>query len=96
MKHKHAELIKAWADGATIEAFLEPYGIWVAIDNKNIRWEEHLKFRIKSEPKPNYKKKYYVYHFDRPCIYPCTSNQIANIVLTFDGTTDELKDAKVI
>ena len=98
MKHKHADLIKAWADGAIIEARYEKADGWS-------EWREEIggfiwyqggaEYRIKPEPKHDYRK-YFVYHSERPCIYPCTSNQIANIALYFDGETNELKSAEVI
>lgn len=46
--HKHADLIKAWADGAEIEAFTDE-SIWVSIRNPS--WYDHIKYRIKPEPK---------------------------------------------
>ena len=47
--HKHAELIKAWADGAEIE--YESHGIWV--DEAYPDWYPEMQYRIKPEPKPN-------------------------------------------
>lgn len=47
MKHKHAELIKAWADGAKIQ-------LWWAdgwVDSENPNWGGEI-YRIKPEPKP--------------------------------------------
>ena len=51
MKHKHAELIKAWADGAQIEMFSVIYARWVKIANPS--WELDNRYRIKPEPKPD-------------------------------------------
>lgn len=91
--HKHAELIKAWADGAEIEFSESLYGDW--IPTKQPEWSEKLNYRIKPEPKPDVIS--YVF---------CTKGgtlawkyyQIgdANLKLTFDGETGELKDAEVI
>ncbi len=47
MKHKHAELIKAWADGADIEGFWS--GNWQ--ECKNPTWWEENEYRIKPERK---------------------------------------------
>ena len=44
--HKHAELIKAWADGAEIE--METLDGWVLISPS---WSEEFQHRIKPEPK---------------------------------------------
>lgn len=46
--HKHAELIKAWADGAIIE-YWDFKGRWVEVVNPC--WEMEM-YRIKPEPKP--------------------------------------------
>ena len=42
--HKHADLIKAWADGAEIQCHYEDYG-W--LDNLNPYWWESSNYRIK-------------------------------------------------
>jgi hypothetical protein len=47
MKHKHADLIHAWADGAEIQC---KYGNgWLT--EKNPYWEESYEYRIKPEKK---------------------------------------------
>ena len=52
--HKHAELIKAWADGAEIEWVYatkdDGEKLWVVVDNP--AWNESHEYRIKPEPKP--------------------------------------------
>ena len=47
MKHKHADLIKAWADGAIIQ-YWDFTGRWVDVSNPC--WEQE-KYRIKPEPR---------------------------------------------
>lgn len=97
--HKHAELIKAWADGAEIQTKnrlgnpdYEPD--W--LDDPNPNWgSDILEYRIKPEPKPDVIS--YVF---------CTKGgtlawkyyQIgdANLKLTFDGETGKLKSAEVL
>lgn len=50
MKHKHADLIHAWADGAVIQAKYRDLEDWV--DDHNPYWWSHdFKFRIKPEEK---------------------------------------------
>ena len=44
MKHKHAELIIAWANGAEIE-WQSPLGNWISICNP--KWDEYTCYRIK-------------------------------------------------
>ena len=93
--HKHAELIKAWADGAEIEqACRNGVGeiLWYPFKGT---WSEYYEYRIKPREIPNYRM-YFVYHKDRPCIYPCEYNNLPNLVLYFDGKTGELKSAEVM
>jgi hypothetical protein len=48
MKHKHAELIKAWADGAQIQ-FRNRYEEWD--DAIKPSWDNDTEYRIKPEEK---------------------------------------------
>lgn len=48
--HKHAELIKAWADGAEIQYKSNALGKW--INSKSPMWGETAKYRIKPQPTP--------------------------------------------
>ena len=99
--HKHAALIKAWADGAEIEKRWGDEWIehkWVDI------WHHDFEYRIKPTPKPDviasgvviwdknhethaaYHTKFHVSeHYERD-----------NIKLTFCGETGELKSAEVL
>lgn len=45
--HKHAALIKAWADGAVIQARFPGIEEWKDIDPT---WSLHIEYRIKPEP----------------------------------------------
>ena len=49
MKHKHAELIKAWADGAEIEFLSSQDNKWYL--TKLPSWEVSKTYRIKQEEK---------------------------------------------
>ena len=49
MKHKHAELIKAWADGAQIQ--YKWNNAWFDVAHNNPHWLEHDEYRIKPEEK---------------------------------------------
>ena len=98
--HKHAELIKAWADGAEIEErytgleenrWYEFSGYWDADD---------YEYRIKPEPKPDVVGYCHLslkedgtlgsFHIfgDR--------TPYSNFKVTFDGETGELKSAEVL
>lgn len=43
--HKHAEIIKDWAEGAEIEARFPPNGVWVTATKP--AWDEHTEYRVK-------------------------------------------------
>ena len=45
--HKHAELIKQWADGAEIEYYDSYYAGWFAILKPN--WENDIQYRVKPQ-----------------------------------------------
>ena len=45
--HKHAELIKAWADGAEIE--MDTCDGWIHLECPG--WSENCEYRIKPEPR---------------------------------------------
>ena len=45
IKHKHAALIKAWADGARIEVFSKRYKKW--LETRNPTWDEDAEYRVK-------------------------------------------------
>jgi hypothetical protein len=99
--HKHAELIKAWADGAEIEC-----------RNKNFQdswsplmegcWDrEFLEFRIKPQPKPDlvvYGRAMISLQSAQPVVnglgYLC--GDLDNVRFVFDGETCMLKSAEVI
>ena len=52
MKHKHAELIKAWADGAQIQIRDDLDDIW--LDTNSPSWDAKYQYRIKPEPKEDF------------------------------------------
>ena len=93
--HKHAELIKAWADGAEIEFSESLYGDW--IPTKQPEWSEKLNYRIKPEPKPDFVKYVCVTFFLKEFIgIQNAYKNNANLAIYFDGETGELKSAEVL
>ena len=49
--HKHAELIKAWADGADIECRARSNDIWVSpVNPRKPMWNPDAEYRIKETP----------------------------------------------
>jgi len=62
--HKHAELIKAWADGAEIQYWNGSIEQWKDGDREEMSWYEDYQYRIKPEPEPEpepVKKTMYLY-----------------------------------
>jgi hypothetical protein len=101
--HKHAEFIKAWADGTEIEVL--DSGCWVGVKEKwkhyqNPFWYSNMKYRIKPEPKldlvyygvidMNTGKGFLDAAFTR------FQDDGDHIKLTFDGETGKLKSAEVL
>jgi len=93
MKHKHADLIIAWANGAPIQ-WKDRHGQWE--DMGEPLWSENHEYRIKPEPKPDYLQ-YINFHFNL-CVIDLKERPFnkANLKLTFDGETGKLKSAEVI
>ena len=91
--HKHAELIKAWADGAEVEYLPSESTKWRPFTLP--LWDGNGDYRIKSEPKPDV------------VLYVCAETEgvgpmterktcLDNLKLTFDGETGKLKAAEVL
>ena len=92
--HKHAELIKAWADGAEIEYWQDGSGWYLDMKPK---WNEFQKYRIKPEPKPHVLK-ICEFWYDKMLneIQIIEKTDVPNLKLYFDGETGELKSAEVL
>jgi hypothetical protein len=87
--HKHAELIKAWADGAEIQVRISSSSEWQ--DSENPYWTKHYEYRIKPEPKPDIVVSRWVYR-DGSTVH-CSKS---NVKYIFDGETGQLKSAEVL
>jgi len=88
--HKHAELIKAWADGAVIQT-TDCNGAWF---DCNPHWEWDLEYRIKPEPKPDVVK-YTSAYIDKFGQWDLRIHD-DNLKLVWDGETGKLKSAEVL
>ena len=89
--HVHAELIKAWADGAEIQVFDEIGQSWWDMPNPD--WHDNRQYRIKPTPKPDLR----LFYFVSDHVVQCSSAiHIHNLALTFDGETGALKSAEVL
>jgi hypothetical protein len=87
MKHKYADVIKAWADGVEIEGrFCQ--NEWKLI--KEVIWLD-WEYRVKPTPKPDWEVSRWVFQDGSTGF--CTQS---NVKYTFDGETRKLKAAEVI
>ena len=96
--HKHAEIIKAWADGDKVEYWDVGEKCWLDIDTPS--WAKSNEYRIKPEPKPDFVS-YGVAMMEAGivrvfCLGPENARDDNNITLTFDGETGKLKAAEVL
>ncbi len=95
MKHKHADLIHAWADGAEIQ-YLD-LGIWV--DTENPHWFENDIYRIKPkdlvfEVYVEYNQWLFLPREDGIIFSNQTNNP--NVRFVFDSETNKLKSVEMI
>ena len=104
--HKHAELIKAWADGVEIQQRYkdEPHGWtdWVLEESPQWWTYDSVEYRIKPEPKPD-EEDYLVVEIGTGRWITFRKEQFCDdkpirpqIRLIYDGETGELKSAEVI
>jgi len=96
--HKHAEVIKAWADGATIQYLRDP-GIrdqWCDLDARLPPWHAQSCYRVKPEPKPDIIHKLGVRLCSDDKLYHMWNITDKNIELIFDGETRNLKDVRLV
>jgi hypothetical protein len=91
MIHKHAVEIIAWAGGEQIQYYDAIMCRWV--DDKNPKWLEDTKYRVKPEPKPDAVVQYYASIYS---VSPEVHFRTPNLKLTFDVETCELKAAEVL
>ena len=95
--HKHAELIKAWADGAEIQyKYTDDDDEWVDAPHSILCWSDTYEYRIKPETKPDVVKYGLVMPNETATPFTNDYQKHDNLKLTFDGETGELKSAEVL
>jgi len=52
MKHKHYDMIVAWASGKDIQFKAFSHSEWEDVDMTGLEWYEHYQYRIKPEQEP--------------------------------------------
>jgi hypothetical protein len=99
--HKHAELIKAWADGAEIQIFNPDNMEWEDLQCTPV-WNDQMKYRIKPEPKPDVFRNF-LFVEKMACAYTFIDvtglprNEGEQWIRVYmDGETGELKSAEVL
>lgn len=94
--HKHAELIKAWAEDTSLTFQCRPpLGEWVGCHDLPPLWSSKMEYRIKPEPKPDYIIKRLVECSGAGGLDAWLSAK-PNVQLTFDGETKKLKKVEMI
>ena len=94
MKHKHAELIKAWADGAEIQIFSKLFKEWRFISEPD--WLTCCEYRVKPKPKPDVVLYAYSSDYIGMTHIRWVTKAEANLELIYDGDTLKLKGSQVI
>ena len=99
MKHKNAEVIKAYIEGIECEFFGLITNQWLTID-KLETFDVFDQVRIKPEPKPDNVAYSIVYQYEDGSAYVThamkNKTDSYNLKLIFDGETGKLKDSEVI
>lgn len=94
---KHAKLIKAWADGATVQK-LNRDGSWIDV-HPNWPWYDDWTYRLKPRADAMYLFRLIEHSggvMYTPHSLPATDVSRANIKVVFDGETGKLKSAEVL
>jgi len=91
--HKHAELIKAWADGAEIQLKLNAVQWGDCVDPY---WNPDLEYRIKPEPNPEVMSYYYVGLDGDLLRWSGLNKHDAHLRLIVDTKTLKIKSAEVL
>lgn len=94
--HKHAALIKAWADGAEIEVKVYAVDKWVDPGIGGPSWHPNSEYRIKPEPKSDVVEEQIVYHRQRDVTGATRRVVASNVKYTFDGETGKLKSVEML
>ena len=94
MKHIHYETIMAWANGAEVEMYDLYRDTWHSVDSPS--WFESVRYRVKPQPKPDLVHEALIVNSlsAGPMLYAASPLE-TNIVLVFDGETNNLKQCTI-
>jgi hypothetical protein len=90
-EHKHAKLIKAWADGAKIQKFSKRNQAWEDSDNPS--WSEETEYRLRVKPDYAIELNAHILNGE---LFIDVGAKFPNLSLVFDAKTNELKSADLI
>jgi hypothetical protein len=90
-EHKHAALIKAWADGAKIQKFSKRNQVWEDSDNPS--WSEETEYRLRVKPDYAIELNAHILNGE---LFIDVGAKFPILSLVFDAKTNELKSADLI
>jgi hypothetical protein len=93
MKHKHADLIHAWADGARIEYLDKQNGVWE--ETTSPWWDEAAVYRVKPKAPVVFEESARL-SWDTHFKMILNDRGKPNIKFTFDAETGKLISAEVL
>ena len=91
MKHKHYDMIVAWAEGKNIQFKAFSHSEWEDVDMHGEEWYEHYTYRIKPESVPDEVQEFLALRTTF-----VSGSIMKNLRLTFDGESGKLKSAEVL
>lgn len=99
--HVHAAVIKAWADGAQIQLWINGTQEWkdVGVGGYPVIFSAMEKFRVKPEPKPDIMAYFHISlgkNTGKVYATPQFYSTHANLKVVFDGETEQLKSVELI
>ncbi len=99
-RHKHADVIKAWADGAKVQCRAPKNGRydppWFDIpSDETVYWSNDAEYRVKPEPKPD---EVFYQRLTRNDEFKLNRHKANyhNCKIVFDGESGELKSVEII
>jgi hypothetical protein len=102
MKHKHYDMIVAWASGKEIQFKAFRDSDWDDVDMDGEEWYEHYTYRIKPEPQLDFVKVFYLesnsvigLRFSQAFVESDTKGA-SRIRCVFDGETTRLKSVELL
>lgn len=95
MKHKHADLIHAWADGARIEYLDKQNGVWE--ETTSPWWDEAAVYRVKPKAPVVFEECVHtIWDKDFRIKIVFSEDRQPNLKLLFDADTGKLISAEVL